>query len=1224
VTVAMLVMLFIPLASRAQDTGYISGTVSDKSGAAISNATVVITSSNLTRNTTTNSDGAYVAAALPPGTYNLEVMSQGFQKFQAKGVVLTVAQKLRVDVTLTVGTLNEEVVVSGESVAQVETESSEISTTITGKQVNQLELNGRNFTQLITLVPGVVNQTGQDEGTVGIAGNVAYSVNGGRTEYNNWEIDGGDNMDNGSNTSLNVYPNLEAIAEFKVLTSNYGAQYGRNASGTVEIETKSGTNTFHGSAFEYLRNDFFNANSWQDNGTGVARPEYKKHDFGYTVGGPIYIPEHYNSDKKKTFFFWSQEFRREKVPGANVQQAVPSDAERGGDFNDVCPAYNAGNPTFSVTTYNECPFQVGTSNGVSATAFANNMVPITPTGAALVNLIPHANNLTGINGQYAAGQAAGTNIPTYVSNPSYPTTWREELIRVDHNFTENERLTVRYIHDSWSTVEQGPLWGVYTNSFDNFNTNFAGPTTSFVTRLTSNLTPTLLNEFVASYTADHIQLSLTGANVGIPSGGIDLVPLFANNLGGKLPAFSVANTNNGTEYGSAGFAVDTGYFPWKNANPTYTYRDNLTKILGRHTLIFGAYFAAAQKNQESTVDVQGQLTFSPLTPTGTGNPFADLLNGQVGSYGQTSAQPYFYDRYKIFEPYLQDDFRVSKKLTLNLGLRWSIFGRYQEKFDQEYGFSIANYNPANAPQFYAFNDPNNSQLLNPATGNAFDGIIQCGAKGVPTGCMKNKWINPAPRIGFAYDPFGNGKWAIRGGYGIFFEHSNGNEANAESLQASVSPNVLNGSVSNVSGYANVGAAATSGGPYSPLSPVSIPDQMEWPYVQQWNLDVQHELPGHVVLSVAYVGSKGTHLALERDLNQLEGIPASENPYIQTNLGPITSADCQITPGQPNNFTYDATGLPVSATLSNGTVVTGRAVQNLFVACGGAATSYYRPYQGFGTITRIENTANSTYHALQISGQRTVGDLTVSTAYTYSHSIDNSSDRYDTLFVDSYDPNRTRASSNFDQRHNFTVSYVYAFPFFKSPGVAHTLLGGWQVSGITTAQSGIPFTVTNGTTYGDNAGVGNGIGTGSFPDLVGNPNVIPAGIQADFDTFGKLAYNPAAFTTPMGLTFGDVGRNSLRYPGRLNFDFGLFKRFAFKEHYAFEFRWENFNVFNHTQLDQVSGNLSSGGAGATSPQGCVAGSNFADPNTVACVNSGFLTYTGAHLPRIMQFGLRFQF
>src|SRR5216683_1221572 len=752
---ALLALLLLPALASAQTNALISGTVTDKSGAAVVGAKVVIANvgGNLTRTTETNADGVYVASALPSGTYNIIVTAKGFQKFEAKGVVLEVAQKARLDVALTVGAVTEEVLVSGENVAQVDTQSSEIGSTITGKQVQQLELNGRNFTQLVTLVPGVISQTGQDEGTVGIAGNTVYSINGGRGEYNNWEIDGGDNMDNGSNNSLNVYPNLEAIAEFKVLTSNYGAQYGKNGSGTVEVETKSGTNQFHGSAFYYGRNDFINANNWANNGQGVARPAYKKHDWGYTVGGPVYIPHLYNNDKKKTFFFWSQEWRREIVPGSTpISQNVPSEAERGGDFSDLCPAYTGA--TFDPTVFTDCPYQSLNSSG-QAQPFLNNNVlvnnpnlpaGISSTAAAMLNLIPHANGT--LNG-----------FPAYVANPSLPTHWREELIRVDHNLTDNQRLTFRYIHDTWGTVNQGPLWGQYNNTFDNTNTNFTGPTTSFVAKVASSFSPSLLNEFVASYTDDHIFLSNANSNVNLPQGGIDLVPLFANGLGNKIPAFSVGNTVGGVAYGPNGFSVDTGYFPWKNANPTYSYRDIVTKIIRNHTLFFGAYFEAAQKNQQSSLDVQGLLSFATGNSVSTNNPFADLLTGQIGNYTQDEKNLYYYDRYKILEPFFQDDWRVTKKLTLNLGLRWSIYGRYQEKNKQEFGFSPSAYLASAAPSFFPFdvnnNDPN-SQLLNIGPGQSlFNGLLQCGASkpvapGVspsPTGCMKNKWVNPGPRLG---------------------------------------------------------------------------------------------------------------------------------------------------------------------------------------------------------------------------------------------------------------------------------------------------------------------------------------------------------------------------------------------------------------------------------------------------------------------------------------------
>lgn len=1218
--------LLVPLLASAQENALISGTVTDPSGAAVAGAKVLVagTGGNLTRETQTNTEGVYVVSALPAGTFDVTVTAKGFQRFQAKGVVLAIAQKARVDVPLTVGMVTEEVVVSGESVAQVDTQSSEIGNTVTGKQVQQLELNGRNFTQLVTLSPGVINQTGQDEGTVGVNGSIAYSINGGRTEYNNWELDGGDNMDNGSNATLNVYPNLEAIAEFKVLTSNYGAQYGKNGSGTVEVETKSGTNQFHGSAFYYGRNDFFNANSWQDNGQGVARPAYKKHDWGYTVGGPVFIPHVYNNEKKKTFFFWSQEWRREIVPGGTISQAVPSTNELAGNFNDVCPVYTGA--AFDPSVYTDCPYQPGSPG----TPFLNNTLPgpISSTAKSLLGLIPAANNTSGVVGTYQTGQAAGNNLPAYVANPSYPTHWREELIRVDHNLTDNERLTFRYIHDSWGTVNQGPLWGVYNNTFDNTNTNFVGPTTSFVARLTSNISPALLNEFVASYTSDHILLNTLG-QVSLPSGGIDLAPLFpsAFTLANKIPAFAVGNTP-GTVYGTGGFSVDTGYFPWKNANPTYTYRDTMTALLGNHTFFFGAYVAFAQKNQQSTQDIQGLLTFDNGNPNSTNNPFADLLLGQVGGYAQTSAQPYFYDRYKIFEPFFQDDWRITKKLTLNLGLRWSFYGRYQEIQFKEFGFSPANFVAPSGPALYAYTDPN-SQLLLPTT-NPFNGFIQCGAPsnkypGItagPTGCMQNKYMNPGPRLGFAYDPSGDGKWAIRGGYGIFFEHMNGNEANAESLQGGPSPLVQNGSVGAIAGYANVGAQA-QGAP-SPFSATSIPGQVQWPYMQQWNLGVQHELPDHVVASVAYVGSKGTHLTRQFDMNQLQAVPAAQNPFLASG-SPITNADCSgFAAGVPNVNQ----GLPTSAVLANGATITGQAVANLFVACGNPAASYYRPYQGFGSITRIENSASSIYHSLQVSARRTFGDLTFSFGYTWSHSIDDASDRYDAGFANSYDPSLSRASSNFDVRHAMSLSYVYAIPLFRhSSGLKQTLLGGWQWSGITTAQTGAPFSVANGTTYADNAGVASGVGLGSFPDVVGNPNSVPAAVQQAFQSqnlFGKLLYNPTAFDIPVGLTFGNATRNMLRMPGRLNFDMGLFKRFEFKERYAFEFRWETFNTFNHTQLDSFSGTNpgGSGGAGGSVGMGCSPSAALASGSDPTC--GGFLVLNGAHNPRIMQFGLRFQF
>jgi len=1181
----ILVFALAPLASRAQDTGYIAGTVVDKSGAAVVGAEVVLTSAagSFTRTTSTNTDGAYVISGLPGGTYDITVTAKGFQKYLVKGFVLDVAQKSRIDIQLTVGAIEQSIEVTGESVAQVETQTSALSSTITGRQIDQLEVNGRQFTSLAALSPGVNNQTfgatGTDDGVVGVT-NIQFSVNGGRYEYNNWELDGGDNMDNGSNATLNVYPNMEAIAEFKVLTSNYGAQYGRNGSGTVEVETKSGGSSFHGSAFYYNRNEFFKAKSWSEGACPTCKKNpYKKHDFGYTIGGPVYIPNHYNADKKKTFFFFSQEWRREKT-STTILQNVPSDAERGGDFTDLCSPMTADCPTGP---------QVSPTFKVTPTA----------TGTALLAIIPQANTTNG-------------GFPAVFQSLASPTTWREQLIRVDHNITSNYRLTFRYIHDSWQTINPNPLWGAATSSFLNVTTNFVGPGTSFVARLNANITPTLLNEFVASYTGDHIFLT-TGGPVALPS-GFAMGSIFNNGFGNKLPAvFLQTNAAYGTSFGQ-----DTGYFPWHNANPTYTYRDNMTKIVGTHTLQFGAYFVFAQKNEANSPDVQGILTFDTShTSVSTGNAFADLLLGNIASYKQWSKETQYYDRYRIGEPYFQDDWRITKRLTLNLGLRVSLFGTYRERYRQAYNFDTSAYVASSAPTI----DPVTGALVGGVgSGNPFDGFVQCGGQGgtsaIPSailatypsatvgssshaGCLQGHLFNPAPRIGFAFDPKGDGKMAIRGGYGVFFEHTNGNEGNTESLEGSP-PLVLTSQQNNIIGYNSIGAG---GGSLFPLVPVSIPNKAVWPYVQQWNLGVQKELPYHIVLSAAYVGSKGTHLTLLSNANQLLPVPDSQNPFFAGKLTLAATGVIDPVTLQPEGACAGPSGNANTQPWSAGQTVPGtsmplntQAATNLNVSCGLINVDAARTnFPGFSNINTLRDAANSIYHSLQVGAQRTVGDLTLSLAYTYSHSIDDSSDRSDTAFVNAYNFAANRASSNFDLRHNLSLSYVYSLPLFKSPGLAHKALGDWHVSGITLIQTGIPFNITNST---DNAGVGNGAGTGSRPDLAGNPH---SGFTSNQDPSnrGPLAFKPAAYADPIGLTFGNLGRNTLYLPNHVNFDLGVFKRFAINEKTGFEFRWETFNIFNHTQYNGIDGSF------APAP-------------------STFLHLNGSHDPRRMQFGLRFQF
>ncbi len=1181
---ATLLLFALPSLVMGQETASITGTVRDASGAVIAGADVKVTSTaiGLTRALTTNEDGDYLAGALPAGTYDLVISAKGFKSFSARGITVRVSEKARVDVTLEVGQMTENIIVEGASVAQVETQSSDLSGVVAGKEISQLELNGRDFTRLVTLVPGVSNQTGRDTGQVGLNGNISYSINGGREEYNNWQIDGANNMDTGSNDTLDVFPNLDAIAEFRVLTSNYSALYGRNGSGNIEVVTKSGTKDFHGDVFEYLRNDMFNANDFFDNAAGNARPGYKKHDFGYVIGGPVFIPGHYNKNKEKTFFFWSQEWRRERNPFTFNQQ-VPSTAERGGNFNDVCPG-------------SECP--VDPTTGLP---FAGNNVTIDPNAKVIMNaLIPAPTTGSGANS-------------FYVGSTVEPLTWRQELIKIDENFSSKVHLMGRYIHDSYASTD--PTVSFVGNPFPTVQTKIGTPGTSFVAHLTATFSPTLLNEFIASYSDDHLILVNTG-NYQVPS-GFTMGSIFNNSFGGQLPGISLAN---GNAYGG-GFSDNPGFMPWINSNPTYGYRDTVTKIVGSHNLQFGAEFIAIQKNEPNaptSIGLGGQLNFDETSPVSTGNSFADFLTGNVASYGQTSAIVKYYYRYKILEPYFQDDWHVNKHLTLNLGLRVSLFQTNRDRTKTSFNFDPAVYNAAASTAPTIASDGS----LIPGSGNPFLGFVQCGGSGgtsqIPSailtafpgatiagssepGCMKGHLFNPGPRLGFAYDPVGDGKTAIRGGYGIFFEYGNGNEANAESLEGtpprvltasqpliSTGPNSATPCLSPNTGYECIGAGAqVFPSAVNNEPPAIIETKAIWPYVQQWNLDIQRELPSHFVATLSYVGSKGTHLTDARDLNQLESIGdmGVANPFAPGQA--IANADCQNFGG------LNANGYPTTASLGNGTVVPSKAVPNLWVACGNDADPF-RPFVGLSSLELLETEANSHYNALQASLRRTFGALSLTAAYTYSHSIDDSSDRGDATFVDSYNLRANTASSNFDQRHILNLSYVYDLPLFKkSTGLLKTFLGGWQWSGITTFQSGVPINITN-SVYGDSAGVGNGVGTGSHPDLTGDPHA--AACQPSTAP-GPYLFNSCAFSAPTGLTFGDVGRNSLNLPHRTNFDMGLFKRFLIREPMAIEFRCETFNTFNHTQFSAVNHSF---------------GSDI------------FLTATSSHDPRIMQFALKFVF
>ncbi|HMF74334.1 MAG TPA: TonB-dependent receptor [Bryobacteraceae bacterium] len=864
------------LAAQSMGTGTITGTVSDPSGSAVPavNVTALHLGTRTTRSAVTNDSGNYVLTNMPIGEYEITAELSGFKKVVQQGVHLNADTTATVNMQLQIGAMQESVTVSS-ALPALQTENGEVSNLVSGVQVSELSLNGRNFSQFITLSPGVASsQTGRRMG-VGQEGNPLTSINGGRVNSTKFTYDGVLAMDTGGNRGLNLFPPMEALAEVQVKTSNYSADEGSYGYGLVNVVTKAGGSEFHGALYEVFGNTNLDARNFFDS----RRAPFHQNMFGFTLGGPIYIPNHYNKDKNKTFFFVSE--------GWNLRQGPQV-------VNYTSPPQS----TFTATTITAAQragiFGAAIKDPTTGLNFTNNVVPtsrIDPNAAALLRLYYPLPNSTGAS--------------NYVFSPNSASRWREDLVRVDQQLSEKFLLTLRYAHDNWHENEN-----IFAPSNANFPTQpgFLGkPGYNAILRLTWTINPTTTNVFTDGYSRNEIMTYPTGAAAS--RSGVNIPEVLPGNLFNAPPDITITGFSN----------IGVGA-PNPNANNVFEWKDDLSHVVGNHTLQAGFDIMRLQKFDRGAVNTQGAFTFNGNF---TGNAAADFLLGDAFSYTESSLNPNGYFFSNSYEMYFQDDWKVTPHLTLNLGLRWTMFKAAPigyEKYNNISGFSPQLYDPTQAPALLA-----TGQIVN-GTGNLLNGIYtpnNLQGQDLPRSLLKGRYNMPGPRFGFAWSPGNNSKTVVRGGYGIFYHWDNNNSENYRNnppFTSSVS--IFNTSLSNPAG----GTARVF-----PPNLQAFDAQNYYPSVQQWSFGLQWEIPGGFVLSATYVGNHAAHLDQQPNLNQ----PAP----------------------------------------------------NLPVALGTVNVNTVRPYQGYGTITYDERNASAAYHALQtVASRRYANGFFLQASYTWSKSI----------------------------------------------------------------------------------------------------------------------------------------------------------------------------------------------------------------------------------------------